>query len=126
VAFCNRRDRYHQWAKDIASRVTEPLITCEAVLAETAYHLKSSAIVIALVETRLVQLDFLMDNHLGRMGALAASYSDLRPDLADLCLIVMSEQPDNEKLPVITIDRDFLIYRRHRDQPLPVLMPDDL
>jgi len=46
VAFGNRKDSHHEWALQIAERVTEPLLTCEAVLAETAFHLGSSALVI--------------------------------------------------------------------------------
>jgi predicted nucleic acid-binding protein len=38
VAFANRRDRYHEWAIEVAGRISEPLLTCEAVLAETAFH----------------------------------------------------------------------------------------
>ena len=39
VAFGNRRDRYHAWALDIAERVIEPLLTCDAVLGEAVFHL---------------------------------------------------------------------------------------
>ena len=39
VAFRNARDAHHAWAVGIAENITEPLLTCEAVLAETAYHL---------------------------------------------------------------------------------------
>src|ERR1700674_5167218 len=41
VAFANRTDRHHEWAVGVAEQVTEPLLTCEAVLAETAFHLRS-------------------------------------------------------------------------------------
>lgn len=47
VAFGNRTDAHHSWALELAKRVTEPLLTCEAVLAETAFHLGSSALVLA-------------------------------------------------------------------------------
>jgi predicted nucleic acid-binding protein len=33
VAFGNRNDAHHEWAIGVARRVTEPLLTCEAVLA---------------------------------------------------------------------------------------------
>ena len=36
IGFANRNDRHHDWAVSVAGRVTEPLLTCEAVLAETA------------------------------------------------------------------------------------------
>ena len=33
VAFGNGNDRHHVWAVELARRITEPLLTCEAVLA---------------------------------------------------------------------------------------------
>ena len=58
VAFANRNDRYHDWAVRIAESVTEPLLTCEAVLAEAAFHLQSVSIVLAMVREGLVTLAF--------------------------------------------------------------------
>ena len=36
VALLSRRDEHHEWAASLAAGVTESLLTCEAVLAETA------------------------------------------------------------------------------------------
>jgi hypothetical protein len=41
VAFANANDALHCWATQIAASVTEPLLTCGAVLAETAFHLEA-------------------------------------------------------------------------------------
>ena len=41
VAFARSRDMHHDWATRVAEEVTEPLLTCEAVLAETAFHLNN-------------------------------------------------------------------------------------
>jgi predicted nucleic acid-binding protein len=41
VPFAHRGDAHHDWAVALAARITEPLLTCEAVLAETAFHLQS-------------------------------------------------------------------------------------
>ena len=46
VAFANQNDLHHPWAVEVASRVLDPLLTCEAVLAETAFHLQSVAMVL--------------------------------------------------------------------------------
>ena len=119
VAFGNRRDRYHAWALDIAERVTEPLLTCEAVLAETAFHLASTGLVLGFVREGLVRPAFLSADHLPRLAELAARYADRTPDLADLCLIRLSEL--HPKHPVITTDlRDFKIYRRGRREIIPL------
>jgi predicted nucleic acid-binding protein len=124
VAFANRRDVYFPWAHALAENVHAPLLTCEAVLAETAFHLKNSALVLRFLETGLVRLAFDMESHRPELAALAQRYADRQPDLADLCLIRMSEL--NPKLPVITVDGDFKLYRRNRRESIPVVMPPDL
>jgi uncharacterized protein len=122
VAFGNRNDAHHRWALDLAQRITEPLLTCEAVLAETAFHLRDCALVLQYVEEGLVRIAFAADEHRPRLLELAKKYSDRRPDLADLCLIRMSEL--HPKLPVLTTDvKDFRVYRRGRREAIPLIFP---
>lgn len=121
VAFLNRRDVFHPWAVRLAEQVDEPLVTCEAVLAEAVFHTGSAEKVLALVRAGLlrVELDFVICQP--RLEVFAKRYSDRSPDLADLCLICLSERFPS--LPVITVDGDFRIYRRHQREAIPVLMP---
>jgi len=122
VAFANRGDEYHPWAVTVAERVTEPLLTCEAVLAETAFHLRSVSLALAMIREGLIMIAFDCNKHLPRIDALAAHYADRSPDLADLCLIRMSEL--FPKHSVITIDReDFRIYRRNKRETIPLTCP---
>ena len=121
VAFANRRDIHFPWAHALAQQIHDPLLTCEAVLAETAFHLKNSRLVLRLIETGLVKVDFDLKSHLPELTMLAERYAERQPDLADLCLIRMSEL--NPKYPVVTVDGDFRIYRRHRREIIPVIMP---
>lgn len=122
VAFANRNDGHHAWAVHVAEQVTEPLLTCEAVLAETAFHLGDAALTLAMVTDGLVALAFDVPEHLPHLAALAKRYADHHPDLADLCLIRMSEM--HPRLRVITIDRqDFRIYRRNKREAIPLLCP---
>ena len=122
VAFGNRRDAHHDWALGIAKSVTEPLLSCEAVLAETAFHLGSVQLVMAFVEEGLVRPEFQPYPHLERLKELSARYADRAPDLADLCLICLSEL--HPKLRVITTDvADFRVYRRGRREIIPLIHP---
>jgi predicted nucleic acid-binding protein len=122
VAFWNRRDRYRAWALSIAEQVTEPLLTCEAVLAETAFHIGSTVQTLALVREGLVQPVLNLAENLPRLTELAKRYEDRKPDLADLCLIRMSEL--HPKHLVITTDvTDFSVYRRGRREAIPLLHP---
>ena len=92
VAFANRRDQHHSWALKLADRVTEPLLTCEAVLAEAAFHLQSSAIVLAFVTEGLVRPALVLGDHLARLTELAQRYAHREPDLADLCVVRLSTE----------------------------------
>ena len=121
VAFLNRRDLHHKWARALAATVDEPLLTCEAVLAETAYHIQSVALTLRLIETGLVRLSFSLAPSTARIQALASRYADRNPDLADLCLICLSEA--NPTLPILTVDSDFQIYRRNHRDLIPIILP---
>jgi predicted nucleic acid-binding protein len=122
VAFGNRDDRHHPWALDLAKTITEPLLTCEAVLAEAAFHLGSSAYVLTLVQDELLRVAFDCTRNLEPLSALARRYADRQPDLADLCLIRMSELYPHHV--VITVDeKDFRISRRNKREIIPILSP---
>lgn len=122
VAFANRKDRYDRWAVELASQLSGPLLACEAVLAEAAFHLRSTGIVLALVREGLVVLAFDAGKHLVQLEALANRYSDREPDFADLCLIRMREMHPRHS--VVTVDReDFRIYRRNKREIIPLVCP---
>ena len=122
VAFANRHDEHHDWAVKVATQVTEPLLTCEAVLAEAAFHLQSVPTVLALVRDGLVEVAFDCRDHWAQLEGLAARYADRHPDLADLCLVRLSELHPGHS--VITVDReDFKIYRRNKRDVIPIICP---
>ncbi len=123
VAFINRHDKYHEWAVSLAGQLTDPLLTCESVLSETAFH-TDAQYVFELLRLGLITLSFDCNDHLPRLEALAQTYAARKPDFADLCLIRMSEL--FPKHPVITIDReDFRVYRRNKREIIPLICPPE-
>lgn len=122
VAFARRDDEFHYWALELAEKISEPLLTCEAVLAEAAFHLESSAYVLTLVQDGMLQLGFDCSKNLVQLRELARRYADRKPDLADLCLIRMSEIYPRHS--VITVDDgDFRVYRRNKRETIPLVCP---
>ena len=60
-----------------------------------------------------------------QLAALAPRYADRRPDLADLCLVRMSELYPGHS--VLTVDRaDFRVYRRNKRETIPLICPPAL
>ena len=122
VAFGNRNDFHHAWALDVAKRISEPLLTCEAVLAEAAFHLGSSGYVLDLVRNKMLRVAFDCSRNLEPLADLARRYLNRGPDFADLCVIRMSEL--YPRYLVITVDEsDFRVYRRNKREVIPLLCP---
>ncbi len=122
VALLNRDDRHHRWALEIARTVSEPLLTCEAVLSEAGFQVGSTDWVLGLIRQGFLKIAFDLSRNLEEVAGLAQRYEDRTPDLADLCLIRMTEIHDN--LPVLTIDeRDFRVYRRNGRDVIPIVCP---
>ncbi len=125
VALLNRRDRHHRWAREVFDTIEPPLGTCEAVLSETCFLLRrfpgGQDAVLALLEHRVIEPVFSMSAEIPALRALMARYASVPMSLADACLVRMSEL-DGDSV-VVTLDRDFAIYRRNRRQRIPVIMP---
>ena len=122
VALLKREDEHHAWAEGLASQLTPPLLTCEAVLAEAAFHLKSTDPVLAMRRRGAVRIAFDCESHLGVLADVAARYADRHPDLADLCLIRMSELFPQHS--VLTTDEAvFRVYRRNKREIIPIVCP---
>jgi predicted nucleic acid-binding protein len=100
---------------------TGPLLTCESVLSETAFHISDAEVVFEMISEKLIQLSFDCSDHLPQLAALAKRYKDRQPDLADLCLIRMSELYPRHS--VITMDKDFRVYRRNKREVIPLISP---
>ena len=122
VALARSNDQYHEWAAEVGEQINWPVLTCEAVLAETAFHLQSSKEVLGMLRDNLVRVALDCARHQEQLYGLATRYQDRKPDLADLCLIRMSELYPRHI--VITVDEeDFRVYRRNKREAIPLLCP---
>jgi predicted nucleic acid-binding protein len=121
VALMRKDDQHHAWAVGLGAQLQLPLLTCESVLSETSFHLESSAYVLAMLKRRAIRVAFDCTSQLEPLHDLAIRYSDRHPDLADLCLVRMSELYPRHT--VITVDTDFRVYRRNKREAIPLLTP---
>lgn len=126
VAYLNRHDVHHAWAVEQIARLRVPYLTCEAVLAEATYLLQRnglrSSLVFDLLDLGVLALGFSLEDEQEAVGALMRKYADRPMDLADGCLVRMSEL--HRDCVVLTLDQnDFSAYRRYRNEVIPAIMP---
>lgn len=123
VGLLTRNDPYHAWA--VAEfRAHAPFYVCEAVLVEAGSFFPDPTPVLRLVERGDLILDdtFSLSTELSAVLTLAAKYADRPMDIADACLVRMTELTSRCK--IWTVDRsDFSAYRRHGKQSIPCVFP---
>ena len=89
------------------------------------FKIAAIAVVVAaifdLLDQDLLCVDFDFASEHRRVQQLMNRYADLPTSLADACLVRMTELIPNSR--VMTLDRDFTIYRRHGRQAIPLLSP---
>lgn len=128
VAFFDRSEEYHTWTKEKWGQAPVPMLTCEAVLAEAAYLLHERAglpseRILALFERKVISFPFYLEQHAAPVARLLERYRDQEMQLADACLVRMSELKRDCR--VFTLDaEEFRVYRRFERQVIPLVAPD--
>ena len=125
VALLSRNDTHHQWAIEQFRVFQPPLLSCEAVVAETCFLLKRSgfdpSLALQFIERGVVQVPFVLQEQIGSVSSLFKRYENVPASLADAALIRLAEMTDSPLL--LTTDSDFRIYRRHGRQSIPLVTP---
>ena len=127
VAFLNHSDNYHQWAVTKLSQLKPPFYTCESVVSEACFLLRNSdngiENVYKLLERDLIKIKFKLNEDLRPISDLMKKYKNVPMSLADACLVRMSEQISESS--ILTLDKDFKIYRKDKRKVIPLIMPKD-
>jgi predicted nucleic acid-binding protein len=125
VAYLVQTDEHHRWALATFGSFYEPIYTCEAVVSEVLFLLRSANLAVEtflqMLERKTILLDFSMEENRADVLNLLRKYADQPMSLADACLVRMAELNDNCQ--IFTTDRDFLVYRRKGRSVIPLLAP---
>ena len=125
VAFFDRAERHHGWAAQRIESLEAPLLVCEPVLTETAYLLSrfpgAQDALFELLRNGALSLAFRIEEHVDALHKLLRRYGDKPMSLADACVVRMAEIHDRHA--VLTLDSDFMIYRKHGRLPLTLIHP---
>lgn len=118
VAYYSSQDRYHQQVRVFFERCTSNLVTTVGCATEVMWLLgqywRTQNEFLHDMATKLYECIPLLPEDFSRIAELNQQYADLPGDFADLSLIAISERLN---IPAIaTLDSDFDVYRRYRNQ----------
>lgn len=125
VASLDRSERYHEACVAALAETSGPLITCEAVIAESCYLLRylrgAADAVVANVAAGVFQVPFSLKDSAEAIGSILRKYQDSDIDFADACLVHLAT--DLRTADILTLDRDFEHYRWGRNNAFRMLIP---
>ena len=123
IALLDPRDAYHTWAEELVKEHSPPWLVCEPVLFEVAFSLGTPEPVLEMLKVGDLEIAFELSANVAEILALARKYRDQEIDLADACVVRMSELFEDSM--VYTVDRtDFSVYRRYSRRPIPCAFPE--
>ena len=127
VALLDRSEKYHERCVEVVSEIGGVLATCEAVIAESCYLLRSlPAAVDAIldnVERGIFEIPFRLSTCSKPLRALLKRYASVPMDFADACLVCMADELTTSR--ILTLDRDFEIYRWRKARKFDLLIELD-
>ncbi|MBA4386589.1 MAG: pilus assembly protein [Verrucomicrobia bacterium] len=127
VAFLDRSELHHAWACEQLRQYPPPLISSEPVLTEAMYLLRRFPLaqekLLEMIARRSLLLQFRLQDEIEAVRRIVAKYRDVPMSLADASLVCLAE---THGLPVCTLDSDFIVYRKHRQTPLLLVIPEDV
>jgi predicted nucleic acid-binding protein len=125
VAFFDRSERYHGWAAERVEELDAPLLVCEPVLTEAMYLLarfpQAQDALFNLLQNGALVVAFRFEEHIGPLHRLLRKYRDIPMSLADACVVRMAEIHETHS--VMTLDSDFMVYRKHGRVPITLMHP---
>jgi uncharacterized protein len=122
IAALNERDEHHTWACEVLERLGPPFYSCPEALAEAAAMTRRPSAIVEMVRANEIILAFDLSAETDAVLRLLKKYTDREMDLADACIVRMTELIRDSH--VITVDRqDFQIYRRNGRDRIPLIMP---
>ena len=126
VALLDAGDSAHGWTIRVFRQIAGPLLTCEAVVAEAFYLLRSlrpaQDKILDWVERGVIVCPLILAEEVAQIRRLWKKYADVPMSLADACLVRMAELYDGS--PILTLDADFSVYRKNGRQVIELISPN--
>lgn len=124
VALLDRSERRHAECVQAVEQLSVPLATCEAVIAEACYLLRSvrgaSDVILENVEAGVFEVPFRLSGSSRPLRSLMKKYARLPMDLADACLVQLADELGTGR--ILTLDSDFRVYRWRKTRAFDLLV----
>lgn len=125
VALLDRSERYHKSCEAALEAAAGPLMTCEAVIAESCYLLRflsgAPEAILENVVAGTFQIPFQLSRCASQIQRVLRKYQDREVDFANACLIHLANEFHSGE--ILTLDHDFEIYRWGINKPFHLLVP---
>ena len=125
VALLDPTDASHDVCARILGDLRAPLVTCEAVIAESCYLLHkmsgASSTILENVAAGIFQIPLIPSQSAHEISLILQRYRDRQIDLADACLIHLANEFGTGE--ILTLDRDFHVYRWGKNKAFEFLIP---
>ena len=125
VALLDRSERHHEACVETLEHLTSPLVTCEAVIAESCYRMRrlpgAAEAVLENVAKGVFRIPLELAAAAPQVQRILRKYRNQEIDLADACLIHLAGEVRSGD--ILTLDSDFEVYRWGANRPFQRLLP---
>jgi predicted nucleic acid-binding protein len=112
VALLDRSEKHHRVCAEIVGQMEQPLVTSEAVIAESCYLVRNlrgaSEAILKNVAAGIFQIPFELAREAAGVKRILQKYRNRTINLADACLIHLANGIGTGE--ILTLDADFEIY----------------
>ena len=124
MSLLDRSERSHAICVEAVEGAAAPLVTCEAVIAESCYLLRrhpgAAEAILENIKTGAFHIPVQLARAAAPLQRLFRKYRDREMDLADACLVHLATELETGD--ILTLDRDFEIYRWGSNRPFRLLL----
>ena len=125
VAYLMEADNHHAWVCEQMAHMDTPFWTCEAVLTEAMFLVRSvprlREAIVQMLGFGFLKINFQVADHHAALLSMIERYNNVPMSLADACLVRMSEMLPQSH--VFTLDSDFHVYRKNTRHVIPTITP---
>jgi uncharacterized protein len=125
VALLDPTDSFHELCAEAIAKTGAPLVTCEAVIAESCHLLRrlpgAPEAVLENVASGIFHIPVPLSSCARAVSVILGKYRRRETDLADACLIHLAEELDVGD--ILTLDSDFRFCRWAKNNPFHLLIP---